>query len=389
MRCIWEISLSVAHIVSEDPLMRPSLLAMSLGISEVHTVVMKRSNWESAATLAKCFGRPDSLKVFQSLEALEKEVFELRIAEVLTGEVTPPHTCKGAENCGFQLNGDGTGSAPGNNEKHYNHDSNTGTAEPDENAKMLQAHLHRYRIVLIDDQYCGPIASAFGLPLLLEFVRTHTCPACCLVIPRRWQTLAAPASCPPLVPSGQYLKLVEGEKADELQQRRLATSGRTMTGTSIRIEDVALSSRFCVLESFEVNSLVRCSYKDPEVKLNLGLPTKDTRGSVNALKEGGSIKEDMDSWLPTSKTLRDKCLRCAKDRHLRWSKERLTVLNGNVVCGVEVAGACAGLIVRSHILVDEGITLFPSAPLMVFLPDEVQLSTRHVVMLGPGELVMT
>lgn len=36
----------------------------------------------------------------------------------------------------------------------------------------------------------------------------------------------------------------------------------------------------------------------------------------------------------------------------------------------------------------QGISLFPSAPLMVFLPDEVHLSTRHVVMLEPGKLVM-
>ena len=66
------------------------------------------------------------------------------------------------------------GSVLGVDGQHHCQDLCTGTTKPDGIAEGLQAHLHRYRVVLIDDQYCGPIVSAFGLPLLLEFVRTHT-----------------------------------------------------------------------------------------------------------------------------------------------------------------------------------------------------------------------
>lgn len=178
-------------------------------------------------------------------------------------------------------------------------------------------------------------------------------PACCLVVPRRWQTLATPASCPPLVASNQYLKRLEGEKLSRPRQRRLAASGRTMSGASIRLEDVVLSGRFCVLESYELTSLVRCTYKDPEVELASGLCTRDTEGGENLSKKGSTAKDDLEDWLSKKKALQAKCPRCARDRQLRWSKERQTIVNGNAVCGVEIAGPCAGLIVRSHIVFDE------------------------------------
>lgn len=178
-------------------------------------------------------------------------------------------------------------------------------------------------------------------------------PACCPVVPRRWQTLAAPASCPPLVPSSQYLKIVEGEKPYDPQQRRIAESGRTMSGASIRLEDVSLSSRFCVLESFELASLAGCSYKDPDGISACGLRTEDAGGNVRLGRDGVSTENYVDSCLSENEAPRAKCLRCARDRQLRWSKQRHIVMNGNVVCGVEVTGPCAGLIIRNHILVDE------------------------------------
>ena len=126
-----------------------------------------------------------------------------------------------------------------------------------------------------------------------------------------------------------------------------------MSGASIRLEDVVLSGRFCVLESYELTSLVRCTYKDPEVELASGLCTRDTEGGEDLSKKGSTAKDDLEDWLSKKKALQAKCPRCATDRQLRWSKERQTIVNGNAVCGVEIAGPCAGLIVRSHIVFDE------------------------------------
>lgn len=130
---------------------------------------MKEANWESAATVAKCFGQPGNLTVFCSLEALELEVFGADIAKALSGEVVFPHTCQTERRC---FNEQNDREVPPN-DCHFLRGTQELT-DPSITAEKLHAHLHRYRVVLVDDHYCGPIVSAFGLPRLLEFVRTHT-----------------------------------------------------------------------------------------------------------------------------------------------------------------------------------------------------------------------
>lgn len=364
-----------ALVISEDPLLRLSLLAMSLGITEVHTVVMKDANWESAATVAKCFGRPGNLSVFRSLEALEFKVFGADIAKALSGEAVPPHTCQTEKSCIHKENND------------WRDVPLTGiTEEITESgvtAEDLHAHLHRYRVVLIDDHYCGPIASAFGLPRLLEFVRTHTCPTCCIVLPRRWQTLMTPAACPPLIASGhndEYFDSFKLRSTNNFHHKRFAASGRAMRCSSVRLEDVALSDRFCVLESFEMKTLARTSHDENQrfVHGDSSINTTCTENSIQTEQARASTTQEQQICI---KSL---CIRCAINRQLARAEERLAVVKGNAVCGVEIAGPCAGLIMRSHILLDQGLALPPTAPLMVFLPEEVHLSTRHVMMLGPA-----
>lgn len=154
------------------------------------------------------------------------------------------------------------------------------------------------------------------------------------------------------MPSGQYAKVVEGERPNELLIRRFAQSGRAMSGESVRLEDVALSDRFCVFESFELASLTRCSYKDPAMAHNVSCKYATTEsatlleGNRTESKDAGRCTFHDEAW-------RRNCLPCARDRQLSWSKERQTVVNGSAVCGIEVAGPCAGLIIRSYILVDE------------------------------------
>lgn len=136
---------------------------------------MKHSNCENAATVAKCFGKPDNLKVFRSLEALELDVFGPGISQALSGEAIPPHTCEAGHDDVPKQNP----SALEFSTEHPNRNgllqtSTLNTAERSVTVEALRAHLHRYRVVLIDDHYCGPVVSAFGLPRLLEFVRTHT-----------------------------------------------------------------------------------------------------------------------------------------------------------------------------------------------------------------------
>lgn len=172
------------------------------------------------------------------------------------------------------------------------------------------------------------------------------------MVPRRWQTLVTPASCPPLVPSGQYAKVVEGEKPDEVLIRRFAESGRAMSGESVRLEDVALSDRFCVFESFEIASLTRCSYKDSAMGHNVSCK-RATTGSASLLEGNRTESKDAGRCTFQDEAWRSNCLPCARDRQLSWSKERQTVINGSAVCDIEVAGSCAGLIIRSYILVDE------------------------------------
>lgn len=136
---------------------------------------MREANWERALTVANCLGHPESLKVFRSLEALEQDIFGASIAKILTGELMPPHTCEVDTSSSCQQQGDARRYlAQMCNKRQHCRDKNAGKSGQEVTLKELQDHLHRYRIVLIDDHYCGPIVSAFGLPLLLEFFHTHT-----------------------------------------------------------------------------------------------------------------------------------------------------------------------------------------------------------------------
>lgn len=385
--CSCTYAQNCALIISEDPLLRLSLMALSFGVSEVHAVVMNKPNWESAVTVAKCFGKPDNLKVFRSLEALELDVFGSGISRALSGEVVPAHTCCTHTECASRPT-QTTVECSDDIQENRNILSLASNKEIPEQAltvEDLQLHLHRYRAVLIDDHYCGPIVSAFGLPSLLDFCRTHTCPVCCPVLPRRWQTLMTPASCPPLLTSSQCAKFADptGLFSMKAMRRRFAASGRAMGCSFLRLEDVSLSDRFCVFENFELKSA-------------MGLPNaiRDTCGVDNISNDRTYIRHqrygrhsmvnEHSRAKLRDRHLRPHCFRCARDRHILWTQERPGVATCNAVCGVEVAGLCAGFIMRSHILLDEGVSLPPSSPLMVFLPEEVPLSTQHLMMLGPG-----
>ncbi|KAL8451562.1 hypothetical protein Emed_002011 [Eimeria media] len=333
--CCCTHAQNCALIVSEDPLLRPSLLAMSVGVSQVHTVVMNHSKWESAVTIAKCFGQPDSLRMFRSLEALENEVFGERISRALSGEAVPPHTCRPGPARSSELSKGPLEPCPASSTAGANEGGNGYTVEDTLTADELQAHLHRYRLVLIDDHYCGPIVSAFGLTQLLQFCRTHTC----------W----------------------------------IAASGRAMGCSFVRVEDVSLSDRFCVFEKFET-----LPFKD---SYHGSSCANDAQSSESSCLIGQScagectlvLQEELNS---SESLLKTRCFRCARDRQLSWTDKQRSSSSSGAVCGVEVEGSCAGFILRNHVLVDEGLPLPPSSPLMIFLPEEVPLTTGHIVILS-------
>ncbi|KAL8273876.1 hypothetical protein Esti_002199 [Eimeria stiedai] len=383
--CCSSRAQNCALIISEDPLLRLSLLAMSLGISQVHTVVMNNSTWENAVTIAKCFGRPDSLRIFRSLEALEDEIFGERISKALSGEAVPHHTCRPGLACTHELSERALKPFSASPTTGANNGGRGDILEDTLTADELQAHLHRYRLVLIDDHYCGPIVSAFGLTQLLQFCQTHTCPLCCTLLPRRWQTLMTPASCPPLLSNSRHAAIVEATKgffSKALQHSWIAASGRAMGCSFVRVEDVSLSDRFCVFESFETTPPKLSSYGSRCLYDDRTSPTSNPFSHQTCAGECTLLQEELKS---SESLLKTRCFRCARDRQLSWSDKQRRSRSSGAVCGVEVAGSCAGFIMRNHILVDEGLPLPPSSPLMIFLPEEVPLTTGHMIMLGSGK----
>ncbi|KAL8425700.1 hypothetical protein Efla_003078 [Eimeria flavescens] len=377
--CLSTRAGNCALIVSEDPLLRPSLLAMSLGIPEVHTVVMNGSSRESALMMAKCFGRTDSLKIFRSLEALEAEVFAHNISQELIGDAFPRHTCGQRRDSTSSSRQPVTASSVKircrlKSDK-TDHQSSLLTA------RDLQSHLHRYRLVLIDDHYCGPIVSAFGLPQLLQFCRMHTCPVCCTVVPRRWQTLMTPSSCPPLLADSKHAGFIDGKRRlvlDTLQHSRIAASGRAMGCSFIRLEDVSLSERFCVFESFEMTpakEFLDC------VEVTTTSGSSPPVDSEQACHEGS--RQQQEALEPLKGLKVSQCFQCARERQLSWVHGQRGAVSSGAVCGIEIPGTFAGFVMRNHILVDEGLSLPPSPPLMIFLSEEIPLTTGHMIMLGP------
>lgn len=169
-----------------------------------------------------------------------------------------------------------------------------------------------------------------------------------------------PAACPPLIPSGHQKELLDSLKyrsANGFQHKRFAESGRAMRCSYVRLEDVALSDRFCVLESFEIKVLARPPYEGQKLFHNISghgnSPSNATcSGCVLGLKNSMRV-ERASASTPQKKCIKRSCFRCAINRQLARSEERPVVVRGNAVCGVEVAGPCAGLIMRSHILVEE------------------------------------
>ncbi|KAL8441438.1 hypothetical protein Emag_007158 [Eimeria magna] len=341
---------------------------------------MNRSNWENAVTIAKCFGRPDSLRIFRSLEALETEVFGEGISKALSGEAVPRHTCRSGPARTPQVSKRTSEPFPASFVAGANDGDKGCLLEDTLTADGLQAHLHRYRLVLVDDHYCGPIVSAFGLTQLLHFCQTHTCPLCCTILPRRWQTLMTPASCPPLLSNSRHAAFVDGTKgffSKALQRSWIAASGRAMGCSFVRVEDVSLSDRFCVLENFETTP--------PRFPFHGSSCLNDSKSSESSCLSGATcagectlLREELRF---SESLLKTRCFRCARDQQLSWTDKQRSRSSG-AVCGVEVEGSCAGFILRNHVLVDEGLPLPPSSPLMIFLPEEVPLTTGHIIMLS-------
>lgn len=187
-------------------------------------------------------------------------------------------------------------------------------------------------------------------------------PVCCFVLPRRWQTLMTPAICPPLATSSQHTMLGDRRRLTPmraLHHRRLAASGRAMGCSFLRLEDVALSDRFCVFESFEIKPVTMFSNEDRDA-CGDGNSSDDRPCASGQLYVADKVPgEQAPERTSRDKVLASRCFRCARDRQLSLSKERPVTLNGNAVCGIEIEGPCAGFIMRSHILVDE-VRLHPA-----------------------------
>ncbi|OEH76272.1 hypothetical protein cyc_01115 [Cyclospora cayetanensis] len=396
-------------VISEDPLLRSSLLALSLGASEVHTVVMKDSNYASASIVARCLMHRDNIKLFSSLEALEATVFGPCLSKALRASSrtapTPPGSAYRSRRDSLLAQ---TAAVGGFSAQRSDSPSKTTSAKEAEvlTAQHLQKKIHSYRLVLIDEDYCGPIVSAFGLPQILEFMLAYTCAVCCQVLPRRWQTLVTPSSFPPApLSSGASPVVREEERPPHLQDLLFASSGRVLRCDSLRLEDVSLSDRFCVLESFELKTLTMPlvagglapgSFSRGVLPFANAVATDvgGVRGDVGRRQRGsfeGGLQGDRTCACDACCTTQCKgneasrlclCFFCAKDRHLEAARQRRAFVRGNAVCGIELAGLCAGLVLRSHILVDEDLSLTPSASLLAFLPEEFPLSTHHVIMVG-------
>ncbi|XP_026192066.1 uncharacterized protein LOC34618183 [Cyclospora cayetanensis] len=352
---------------------------------------MKDSNYASASIVARCLMHRDNIKLFSSLEALEATVFGPCLSKALRASSrtapTPPGSAYRSRRDSLLAQ---TAAVGGFSAQRSDSPSKTTSAKEAEvlTAQHLQKKIHSYRLVLIDEDYCGPIVSAFGLPQILEFMLAYTCAVCCQVLPRRWQTLVTPSSFPPApLSSGASPVVREEERPPHLQDLLFASSGRVLRCDSLRLEDVSLSDRFCVLESFELKTLTM-----PLVAGGLA-PGSFSRGVLPFANAGG-LQGDRTCACDACCTTQCKgneasrlclCFFCAKDRHLEAARQRRAFVRGNAVCGIELAGLCAGLVLRSHILVDEDLSLTPSASLLAFLPEEFPLSTHHVIMVGSGE----